>query len=55
MLSDGLLLLVGLLGGIYHNRLTQYIYKRTFAGASGVIDARIKLEYEKEQQVSLIS
>ncbi|XP_053204783.1 adenylate cyclase type 2-like [Panonychus citri] len=54
MLSDGLLLLVGLLGGIYHNRLTQYIYKRTFAGASGVIDARIKLEYEKEQQEQLL-
>lgn len=54
LLSDGLLLLSGLLGGIYHNRLTKYIYERTFAGASGVIDARIKLEYEKEQQEQLL-
>ncbi|XP_074605717.1 adenylate cyclase type 2-like [Brevipalpus obovatus] len=54
MCSDGLLLLAGLLGGIYHNRLTNYIYKRTFAGASGVIDARIKLEYEREQQEQLL-
>lgn len=54
ILSDGLLLLSGLLGGIYHNRLTKYIYERTFAGASGVIDARIKLEYEREQQEQLL-
>lgn len=51
MIANELLLLIGLLGGLYHSRLAYHVYNQTFVGASGVIDARIKLEYEKEQQV----
>ncbi|XP_008556239.1 adenylate cyclase type 2 [Microplitis demolitor] len=52
--ADGVLLLSGCLAGIYYRNLTALAHRRTFSGTKTVIESRIKLECEREQQEQLL-
>ncbi|XP_033219941.1 adenylate cyclase type 2 isoform X2 [Belonocnema kinseyi] len=52
--GDTFLLLAALVAGIYYRILTARAQRRTFAGTKTVIDSRIKLECEREQQEQLL-
>lgn len=49
-----MLLLSGCLAGIYYRNLTALAHRRTFSGTKTVIESRIKLECEREQQEQLL-
>ena len=48
-----LFLACGTLIGYFHRRVTDASHDKTFAGTRFFIESRIKLEYEKEQQVRM--
>lgn len=48
-------LVAGTLAVAMNRAITDSDHRETFNGARGVIDARVKLEYEREQQVSSYS
>lgn len=52
--GDAVLLLAAILAGIYYRNLTARAHRRTFAGTKTVIESRIKLECEREQQEQLL-
>ncbi|RWS16944.1 adenylate cyclase type 2-like protein [Dinothrombium tinctorium] len=49
-----LLLILSLFAGIYYRYVSLFTASTTFKGANSVIEDRIKLEYEKEQQEQLL-
>lgn len=54
IISEGILMLTAILAGLYYRFLTATAHKRTFAGTRTVIESRIKLECEREQQEQLL-
>ncbi|XP_043482985.1 adenylate cyclase type 2 [Leptopilina heterotoma] len=52
--GDSFLLLAALVAGFYYRILTARAQHRTFSGTKTVIDSRIKLECEREQQEQLL-
>ncbi|KAK0098595.1 hypothetical protein PV326_006343 [Microctonus aethiopoides] len=52
--GDGVLLSSAIFAGIYYRNLTARAHKQTFAGTQTVIESRIKLECEREQQEQLL-
>ncbi len=51
IINDSLLLALFLISSLYQRYLFDSEHTKTFEGAQQVIDDRIKLEYEREQQV----
>lgn len=47
-------MLTAILAGLYYRILTATAHQRTFAGTKTVIESRIKLECEREQQEQLL-
>lgn len=47
-------LLVAILAGLYYRLLTASALRKTFTGTKTVIESRIKLECEREQQEQLL-
>ncbi|KAI4479680.1 hypothetical protein M0804_010730 [Polistes exclamans] len=54
IISEGILMFTAILAGLYYRFLTATAHKRTFAGTRTVIESRIKLECEREQQEQLL-
>ncbi|XP_012254262.2 adenylate cyclase type 2 [Athalia rosae] len=54
IIAEALLLAMANGAGIYYRGLTSKSHRRTFSGTSTVIESRIKLEYEREQQEQLL-
>ncbi|CAG5097767.1 Similar to Adcy2: Adenylate cyclase type 2 (Mus musculus) [Cotesia congregata] len=54
VVADGVLLLSACLAGIYYRILTAQAHRQTFSGTKTVIESRIKLECEREQQEQLL-
>ncbi|XP_076238819.1 adenylate cyclase type 2 Ac76E isoform X3 [Calliopsis andreniformis] len=52
--SEIVFLLVAILAGSYYSILTAKAHSRTFSGTKTVIESRIKLECEREQQEQLL-
>lgn len=47
-------LLAAILAGMYYRILTTAAHRKTFSGTKTVIESRIKLECEREQQEQLL-
>ncbi|KAK2576760.1 hypothetical protein KPH14_005405 [Odynerus spinipes] len=54
IISEGILMFAAILAGLYYRILTATAHRRTFAGTRTVIESRIKLECEREQQEQLL-
>lgn len=52
--SNVILVIISLISGQYRRVLSSRFIRGTFNGARGVIEARIKLEFEREQQEQLL-
>ncbi|RWS30033.1 adenylate cyclase type 2-like isoform X2 [Leptotrombidium deliense] len=53
-ISENIVLLLSLFTGVAYRHLALNAFAKTFKGANCVIEDRIKLEYEKEQQEQLL-
>ncbi|XP_015594006.1 adenylate cyclase type 2 isoform X2 [Cephus cinctus] len=54
LVGETILLLAGCAAGLYFRNLTARAHRRTFAGTKTVIESRVKLECEREQQEQLL-
>ncbi|XP_043681130.1 adenylate cyclase type 2 [Vespula pensylvanica] len=54
IISEAILMFTAILAGLYYRILTATAHQRTFAGTRTVIESRIKLECEREQQEQLL-
>ncbi|XP_034941918.1 adenylate cyclase type 2 [Chelonus insularis] len=54
VIADAVFLFVAILAGVYYRILTAQAHQRTFTCIKTVIDSRIKLECEREQQEQLL-
>ncbi|XP_047364799.1 adenylate cyclase type 2 isoform X3 [Vespa velutina] len=54
IISEAILMFTAILAGLYYRILTATAHQRTFAGTKTVIESRIKLECEREQQEQLL-
>ncbi|XP_022248786.1 adenylate cyclase type 2-like, partial [Limulus polyphemus] len=54
IMANSVFLLCAVKVGYYHRLMRDHALDRTFTGTRGVIESRIKLEYEKEQQEQLL-
>ncbi|KAF7383535.1 hypothetical protein HZH66_012885 [Vespula vulgaris] len=54
IISETILMFTAILAGLYYRILTATAHQRTFAGTRTVIESRIKLECEREQQEQLL-
>ncbi|XP_011635258.1 adenylate cyclase type 2 isoform X2 [Pogonomyrmex barbatus] len=52
--AEIIFLLVAILAGMYYRILTMAAHRKTFSGTKTVIESRIKLECEREQQEQLL-
>lgn len=54
ILGNIVFVIAALTAGLYYRTLTSRAHRKTFAGTSTIIESRIKLECEKEQQEQLL-
>ncbi|XP_043284356.1 adenylate cyclase type 2 isoform X2 [Venturia canescens] len=52
--ADSIFLTAAIIAGLYYRNLTARAHRKTFAGTKIVIESRIKLECEREQQEQLL-
>lgn len=52
--SETIVLAVAFVSGLYYRALTAQAHQRTFSSTKTVIDSRVKLECEREQQEQLL-
>lgn len=52
--SEAILLIVAFVAGLYYRALTAQAHQTTFSSTKTVIDSRVKLECEREQQEQLL-